>query len=149
MAKMTKDQKDEQVEKLLAIVAKQKAEIARAERPKWETNCSFGTNEDSSSRTNLQTVTDADQLVKLYAFLLREADYYERAAAELGQTGTFKWQGFTLEAWQSDFKTRINKIQIAKMKAKLEASEKALGGLISQEKREEMELERITKELGV
>jgi hypothetical protein len=150
MAKMSADQKDAQVDNLLRIVAQQKAEIARSERPKWETNCSFGYNEDSNAgRINLQVTSNVDELTKALAFLIEKERAYSAAADILGQSdATFKWMGYTLGQWQSDFLTRVGKIQIAAKRKKLELAEEALGKLISKERREELELERLTKELG-
>jgi hypothetical protein len=146
---MTAEQKDAQVEKLMALVAQQKAEIAKAERPKWETNCSFGYVEDSNAgRINLQVVSDVDELIKALAFLISKEEAYRTAAHILGQDAKFKWMGFTRAQWQSDFQTRVNKIQIAAKRKKLEAAEEALSKLVSKEKREELELARLTKELG-
>ena len=149
--KMTTDEKDAKVEQLLAIVAKQKADIAKAERPKWETNCSFGYNEDSNAgRINLQVVSDVDEITKALAFLISKAAAYATAAEILGQPDAkFKWMGYTLEQWKSDFQTRVSKIQITASRKKLEAAETALNGLISQEKREEMKLAELEKQLGL
>lgn len=147
MATLTQAERDEKIQELLAVVAKQKAAVASAERPKWETNCSFGYSEESSARTNIQVVQDVDAIVKMYAFLLREAEYYDKASQALGQTGTFKWQGFTLNQWATDFATRVNKIQLAATRKKLEASEAALHKLVSKDKRDQMELDALTKEL--
>ena len=56
----------------------------------------------------------------------------------------FDWLGFSLEAWISDIKTRVNKIDISKKRDELEKLETRLNSLISPELRNQMELEEIT-----
>lgn len=141
-------EKDKQIQKLFDIVQKQKAEIKSAERPSWKTNCSFGYDENSSSRINLQTVNDVKVLVGILAFLRMKADYYEQAAKDMEIDSKFKWMGFSVSSWEEDLKTRSNKIQIGAKKAKLEIVEKKLDSMISPEMKDQMELDAIEEFLG-
>lgn len=142
------NQTDEQVQKLFQVVQAKKAEIAKAEKPNWETNCSFGYIKDSSSRTNIQVVADVEELVHILGFLIEKQKAFESAQSILDTGLTFKWMGYTLDQWQSDIKTRIDKIQITKKKKDLEALESRLDKLISPELKAKMELEEITKLLS-
>ena len=58
-----------------------------------------------------------------------------------------EWNGFSVNDWIDDIKTRINKVQIASKKVKLEHLESRLNAIISPELRAEMELEAISAEL--
>jgi hypothetical protein len=142
------NQTDEQVQKLFQVVQTKKAEIAKAEKPNWETNCSFGYNKDSSSRTNIQVVADIEELVHILGFLIEKQKAFESAQSVLDTNLTFKWMGYTIDQWQSDIKTRIDKIQITKKKKDLEALEGRLDKLISPELKAKMELDEISKLLS-
>lgn len=139
---------DKQVQELFEIVQQKKSAIVKAEKPNWQTNCSFGYDKNSSSRMNIQVVNDIDELTEILAFLLRKERSHYEASEILGVESQFKWLGFNFEQWKSDIQTRIDKIQISKKKQELEQLESRLGLLISPELRAEMELAEITKILN-
>ncbi len=130
------------------VKAKQKA-IAAAEKPKWATSCTFGTNPDVvTDRINLQTVMDVNKLVDMYGFLLMKKDYHSEALNELGCTNiSFKWMGFTLAEWTADFISRFAQINVSKEKAQLKEWESRLDSLITVEQRRAMELAELEKEI--
>lgn len=143
MAKISKA--DQQVMSLLAKVKAQKQTIERAEKPKWLTNCSFV----YEGRTiNLHTVTCVHELVK-YAGRVLAFD----AEIKLGLDALsvphepVMYNGYTTEQWLTDFRSRMNKIQIIQEKKKLEDLEARLAALVSPEKRRELELAAIAEEL--
>ncbi len=139
--------RDKQVQELFKIVQEKKSAIVKAEKPNWQTNCSFGYDKNSSSRLNIQVLSDVDELVEILAFLLRRKEYHEKASTLLLTNSDFKYLGFTFEQWKSDIQTRIDKIQISKKKQELEQLESRLNSLISPELKAEMELAEITKML--
>ncbi len=140
---------DQRIQKMFDKIQAKKAEIAKAEKPNWLTNCTFGYDENSASnRINLHTVVDVDKIVKATAFLLSTKEDYEKACKELGVESDFEWMGYPVAAWIEDFKTRVTKIKIVDEKKKLDDWEKNLNKLISPEKRREMEIDAMEKELG-
>lgn len=141
---------DEQVQQLIALVKTKKDEIAKAESPGWKTSCSFATDPVTrpNERTNIQTVTDIDQLIGILAFVRARAKEFDEAAEVLGVSTKFKWMGHTVADWQADIQKRINKVQISKKKADLQTLEDRLDKLISPELRREMELAEIQKMLA-
>ena len=140
---------DDKTLDLIREVARQKAEIASAERPDWKTNQTFSYNENMSGAINLGTVSKVGMIIEMAAFLLTRQTYYDEAAKTLGveDPPEFSWCGYSAKDWMSDFKSRINKIQIAAKKRKFEALEERLNKIISPEKRAEMELEAIERDL--
>lgn len=142
-------QTDEKVLQLFEVVRKKKAEIAKAEKPQWKTNCSFGYDQDVNSRSNIQVISDVTKLVGMLAFLYEKKKAWDDAAKDLSVDMPFVWFGFSVEDWRSDFQTRINKILITKKKAELELLEGKLDKLMSPEMKTQLELEAISKELGV
>lgn len=138
---------------LINEVKKQKAEIAKLDKPNWRTTCSFSYVEfNISNSINIHVESNVGNLVKIAAFLQHgEKSYVETAKGDRGlkveNLPPFTWQGFSLDDWMEDIKTRICKIQIATKRKKLEVLETRLNAIISPELRAELELEEITKEL--
>ncbi len=140
---------DEKTLALIKEVQRQKEEIAAAERPNWVTNCSFPFVEGSSQTVNLHVEKDVAKLVSIVAFLVGRERDYSAAVKLLGvEAPAFKWSGFTVAEWSEDVKMRINKVQIASKKKKLETLETRLNAIVSPELRAELELEAIARELG-
>lgn len=139
---------DQKTLELIREVAKQKEEISKAERPSWTTNCSFSYTERPSDAVNIHVESNIRNLVCIAAFLKEKEKSYREAAEALGvEAPAFTWSGYAVSDWLSDLKLRINKIQIASKKKKLETLETRLNAIISPELRAQMELEAIASEL--
>ena len=111
---------DERVLALQDKVKAKKAEIEKAERPSWKTNCSFST---SKSKINIQTVSKVEDLIDLTVILLHESTLHAAACKALGVEIKYLKDGFTVDDWMSDFKTRVSKIEILKKKKELAVME--------------------------
>ena len=95
MAKSKSDQIDAIVLDLFNTVKAKKKEISGYLKPTWETSCTIGTVDGNiSSNVNIQTVSDVNKLVDLYAFLLQKEQFYVQAAKELGVKAVLKWQSY-------------------------------------------------------
>lgn len=140
-------ERDKKVQELFEIVQTKKKEIAKAEKPKFETNCSFGYNKDSSSRINIQVCADVDELIQALAFLYERKSNFDKAQEFLGTNQSFKWMGFSLKEWSNDIKTRVDKINITNKKKELELLESKLDKLVSPELKAQLELDEIEKML--
>lgn len=142
---------DTMVLELLKKVEEKKAQIGKAERPSWITNCSFGYNPDTNTRRNIQVETSLSELVGMHSFLVsREADFAASRKA-LGLTekeAPFGWLGFTADQWISDIQTRINGLKIKAKKDELAKLEERVNALVSPEQRRAIELEKLVKEIG-
>ena len=143
-------EKDKIIEELFGVVQAKREEIKKIEKPEWKTNCSFVSplNPTSNPR-NIRTIVDISDISAKVAELLLLADYNKRADEILEVESDNTWMGFTIDDWISDFKTRVSVLQLTKKKKDLDSLEKRLDKLVSKEKREEMELLAIKKELGV
>jgi len=146
---MTKSNADKKTLELIEEVNRRKAEISRLERPNWATNCSFSFSAGNSGGvTNIHVCSSVTTLIDIAAFLRERKRAYEEAASALEvEAPPFVWDGFSVEDWLADIKTRIDKIQIAAKKKKLETLETRLNSIISPELRRELELQRIEDEL--
>ena len=145
---MQTEQNDQKVLALFAKLNEKKKEIAKAEKPKWETNCSIGISNNLSEKRNIQVISDLQDIVELHSFLLMRENYWQESCRKLQINSPFKWQGYTVQEWTNDFVTRIAQIQISQKKKDLEKMEKTLNGLVSLEQRREMELAELEKALA-
>lgn len=142
-------EKDKIVDELFKIIQEKKQEISKAEKPVWKTNCAFRYSKEYSTSVNLQVVSDISELVSILAFLFEKESGYNKAKEFLGVKEEFSWFGYSFSEWASDIKTRIDKIQIIDKKRELERLEERLDKLVSKERREELEIEAIKKQLGL
>ncbi len=147
MAKAT----DKKTIELIKEVKRRKEEIARIEKPNWKTNCSFPWVEGKMNEAvNIHVENDIRKLVLITGYLLGKAEEYRSGLTALAPEiadPTFCWNGFPLLDWIEDLRARMNKLQVASKRAKLEALEGRLNAIISPELRAELELEAIAGEL--
>jgi len=142
-------EKDKIIQGLYNLIEDKKKEIAKAEKPSWETNCVFKYNKESQTGTNLQVCSSVEELVHMLGFLIEKQTAFDAAQKILGTSVKFKWLGFSFKDWQSDIQTRVAKLEITAKKREIEVLEGKLNGLdLSKEVRELMELENIKKLLG-
>lgn len=149
MAKSSKSSDDKTLE-LIAEVNRRKAEIAKLEKPTWLTNRTFSYSEGRvSDNISLAVESNVKNLISMAAFLRGKEEDYVKVAAELGveDVPEFTWQGFSVTDWFKDLQTRINQVQIASKKKKLETLEERLNRVVSPELRAKLELDAISKEL--
>ena len=141
---------DDQTLRLMKEVEKQKAEISKAERNAWTTNCSFSYTERSSDAINLHVEKNIRNLISIAAFLQDKEKSYKQASQDLAVADPpeFTWQGYSVKDWLEDLKIRITKIQIEKKKSKLETLQARLNAIVSPELRAKMELAAIADELN-
>ena len=143
---------DDKITELFGILNKKKEEVNEAEssaQKKWVTNCAFPSVFGNTQPINIQTQSES-ALVELMSDLLIHRDYQIKASAVLGiKDPVTTWGGFPIDSWVEDFKTRVAKIQLADRKKELAQLEKRLDAIVSPEQRRQMELEAITKDLGI
>ncbi len=142
---------DKKTLELIQLVKKQKAEIAKLEKPSYKTNCSFSyIDGKQSDAVNIHAEADVKKLICFAAFLIEKENSYKATAKLLGVEATpeFTWSGYTTAEWVEDLKTRIAKVQITSKRKKLEVLEERLNKIVSPELRAEIELDAISGELG-
>lgn len=134
--------KDELVEEMFQRLEKVKAEINQAEKPQWQTNCVFQTS-DNSARINIKTLSQVKDVLNLANHLTSLYKNWKDVNEMFSTNEPFEHFTFSYDEWISDFKTRINQINIAEKRKVMKTIEDGLDKLISKEKREQMELERL------
>lgn len=143
---------DNKITQLLALVETQRAAIAEAERPVFQTNRTFSfIDGDLNKSHNLAVVSDVGVLLKMAAHVADAAAGYYRVANEIlgGQPlPVFTWNGYTNGAWLHDIRLRVSQIRLKDQREKLQALEERLDKIISPERRRELELQAIERELS-
>ena len=136
---------DAVIKELMAKVEQQKAGLGKRAKATLQTNGIFKFN--STSFFNLNTIAEPYRLVEALGFLIAKSEAFKVARLKLGVEAEFKWDDYTVDEWESDFKTRISLIDWDNKKKQLEETQKRLSQLVSEDARTEMELENITKAL--
>lgn len=147
---MDKATADQMVMDLLTKVREKKEAIKKAEknRPQWKTNCSIGSENDCQARTNIQTIRDQQQLITIYAELIRLSDAVKEAAKALDLEYNNKYRNYPVEDWLDDLKTRAQMLKIEEQKKEIEELDKRINKLVTQDQRREMELQELQKLLA-
>lgn len=147
---MSDNKTDLMVLELLKKVEEKKKQIGSAERPSWNTNCSFRYDPNSNASVNIQVVRDLETLVEIHAFLTSKKNAFDLSVTILKLDGevTFKWLGFTFGQWMRDIETRINGLRIKAKKDELATLEARVNALVSPEQRRAIELEKLVQEIG-
>ena len=133
---------DDRIKVLLDAVELQQSQLGRKPRASYETNAIF--RYDDKRHLNINTVKNPNVLVEALAFLLEKQARSQEAAGLLDVSlSTFQWNGYSTEDYANDFKRRIEIINFAVRKTKLDATKKKLKTLVSEEARTGMELDEI------
>ena len=137
---------DELVGKLLKKVEEKKVQIKKIKNPSFKTNLSLpmdGTN----SRINLN-VASPELLFRILVDLETRIENSDGVATKYDLVFDNAWHGFTLEDWRDDVVLKIKQSQAQRQVAELRLIEKKLEGLMSEDKRTNMELENLSKLLA-
>lgn len=143
---------DKKTLELINEVRRQKTEIAKIERPNWQTNCSFSFSEGrQNDAVNIHVCTELKVLIRIASCLQDQQRGYKEAAELLAVENppAFMWSGYTVGEWLDDLKLRVAKIQITAKRNKLDALEGKLNAILSPEQKAALELDAIAAELEI
>ncbi len=133
---------DALVGQLLKKVEEKKAQIKKIRNPSFKTNLSLpldGTN----SRINLN-VASPELLFKILVELETRIEKSDKIAEKYDLKFDNIWHGFGLEDWRDDVVLKIKQSQAQLKVAELRTIEKKLEGLMSEDKRTNIELEKLS-----
>ena len=138
------------VRELFDLVQFKKAALVNATKPCWNTSCSFGYSPNAThDRIDLKIITDIRKLVEIHAFIMERYERFDASAKNLGVNKSFTWLGFTAQEWEKDIQIRVDQLNFQEKSKELSSLETRLSGLISPELKAQLELEAISKLLGV
>lgn len=138
---------DDKVLELLEEVKVKKERISSLAKIRYETKLTFSM--PDGKQINLNTVLDVNKLIYYFSVIKNQIDLMESSAKFLGvEKFDNKFEGYTLEEWTTDFKSKIDLINIKQMKEDLKIKEDKLNSLISEDKRKELEFESILKDFS-
>jgi hypothetical protein len=141
---------DTGIDELFAVLQKQRVEVEKTEKEtkkSWKTTCTIRI-ASRAEQVNLQTANEAT-IQQVLADLLIHRDYSAKAAHLLGLDDKEEYANFKYDDWLEDCQKRIAVLKIKEKKARLDIIEKRIDGIVSPEKRREMEFENLKKDLGV
>lgn len=131
---------DEKIIALKEKINKKKEELSKSSgRFMPTTNCSI---EFRGARYNINTF-NSDQCVNMMV----ELNALRMSAENLGVT--LEISGYNVEDWISDIKNKLAVLSIKNEEKKLKQMEAQLEKLLSEDKKTELEIERIAQSLGI
>ena len=139
-------QHDEKIKQLLNQIENQKHNLGVKPKVVLNTNGLFWFND--KEHFNINTVNNTAVFVNALGFLLEKQTTQTEAAKRLGlEKFTFDWNGYSLEDWEHDFKLRTDYIAYTAKQKNLQALEKKLMDLRSEEAKTADVLDTIEKTL--
>lgn len=136
---------DDVIKTLLATIETQTAALGQPPRGAWLTNGVFHFSKDDYF--NINVTTDISIFARAMGHVLAQKKEGMDGASALGISVDFAWEGYSVEAWLADFRTRIAVLDYTKKKKLLNETKARLRGLVSEKARTEMELDEIAKAL--
>jgi len=123
---------DTKIKELLNKIEVDKKNLGKKPRVSLNTNGLF--RYDKTNHFNLNTVSDPRYLVRALGFLLEKETTQKEAAKRLGiDDYVFDWKGYTIKDWEGDFKLRVESIVWDTKQKKLQALQKKLKDLRSED----------------
>ncbi len=125
---------DEKIKQLLNKIDSENESLGTKPKISWNTNCIFRF--DDNKHFNLNTINDPGYLVRALGFLLEKESTQGEAAKRLNVKGyKFDWKGYSINDWEEDFKLKAKIIAWNGKQKKLQALQKKLKDLRSEEAR--------------
>lgn len=137
---------DALVEQLLKKVEEKKAQIQRIKNPSFKTNLSLPI-DGTTTRINLN-VASPELLFRILVDLETRIEKSGDVATKYDVVFDNAWHGFTLEDWRDDVVLKIRQNQAQRQVNELREIERKLNGLMSEDKRTNLELEKLSQLLG-
>jgi len=133
---------DTKIKALLETIASKKEALGQKPRISYKTNGVF--KYENNDFFNINTITEPQKLVEALSYLLVKQSFNDTAASMLSVPHkVLQWNGYTLDEWCEDFKTRLSVVSWEAKKKELEASEQKLKKLVSEDTRTAMEIDEI------
>ena len=132
---------DALVGQLLKRVDEKKAQIKKIKNPSFKTNLSLPI-DGTTTRINLN-VASPELLFSILVTLETRIEKSQIVAEKHDVVFDNAWHGFTLEDWRDDVVLKIKQSQAQRQVVELRTIEKKLEGLMSEDKRTNIELEKL------
>jgi len=137
---------DALVGQLLKKVEEKKAQIQKIKNPSFKTNLSLPI-DGTSTRINLN-VASPELLFRILVDLETRIEKSSGVAEKYDLVFDNAWHGFTLEDWRDDVVLKIRQNQAQRQVNELREVEKKLNSLMSEDKRTNLELEKLSELLN-
>lgn len=137
---MATEKNDKIILTLKAEIEKKKEQLKKVSKFSPITNCSL---ELDGVRFNLNAIS----LEQLYQIMVK-VNTYKLSAEDLGIEKETKFSGYILEDWLTDLKSRLSILGMKEEETKLKKMEQRLHELLSTDKKVELEIDAIMKDLN-
>lgn len=133
---------DTKIKALLETIASKKEALGQKPRISYKTNGVF--KYENNDFFNINTIVDPQKFVDALSYLLNKQSFNDVAADLLSiPHKALQWNGYTLDEWCEDFKTRLSVVSWETKKKELESFELKLKKLVSEDTRTAMEIDEI------
>ena len=136
---------DAAIKKFRATVESKRTALGTKPKAAYTTNALLDTGD---GKVNLNTLTTVDQCVAIVGTILTAVDLAKRANEVLGTDVQPKFGDFTADQWVGDVKLRVSIIQWEAEKKKLNAMDKKLEALRSEDAKTADAIEDIAAQLA-
>jgi uncharacterized protein YlaN (UPF0358 family) len=144
---MTEKKNDAKIKELIVKLEEQKVALGSRPKVNLKTNGIF--KYDDKNHFNLNTVNNYGVMIDALGFLFCQEHFFHIATDALGLSREFYLHdGYKVDEWNEDFKSRIELIKWEDKKKLLDSTQKKLDSLVSEEVKTELELDNIAKLLG-
>lgn len=132
---------DTKIKALLETISAKKDALGPKPRISYKTNGVF--KYENNDFFNINTIVDPQKLVDALSYLLIKQNFNDVAANLLSVPHkVLQWNGYSMDEWCEDFKTRLSVVSW-EAKKELEAAELKLKKLVSEDTRTAMEIDEI------
>lgn len=140
---------DKQIEQYRQTVETKRTELGTEPRPAYATNQLIQLDPFDSKKLNLNLLNSVEKCVETVRLIMLQAQAQDAANQALGTNIQLKIGGYTTDEWIGDIKSRLEVIEWKAEKVKLDAMDKKLSELLSEDAKKAKAIEDIAGELGL
>lgn len=140
---------DKKIEQYRQTVEAKRADLGERPRPAYATNQLLKLDPNDSKKVNLNLINTPAHCVEVTRQLMVQNMAHDEANAALGTDEPFNIDGYAVTQWIDDIKLRLSVIRWNAEKVKLDAMDKKLAGLLSEDAKKSKAIDDIASELGL
>lgn len=140
---------DKQIEEYRVAVEKKRTELGEQPRPSYLTNQLLQLDPNDNKKLNLNLVNNETHCVEVVRQITIQSMAHDKANELLGTSIPFVIGGYTVEQWVGDVKARLELINWKAEKVKLDAMDKKLAALLSDDAKTANAIADIVGELNL
>lgn len=140
---------DQKIEQYRQAVEAKRSELGERPRPNYVTNQLLKLDPTDSKKLNLNLISTPAHCVEVVRQLMIQSMAHDKANDALGTDIKFEIDGYTIDDWISDIKSRLSVIQWNNKKVNLDAMDRKLAELLSEDAKKAKAIDDFAGELGL